>query len=147
MMLSVQKMHIPMVTCKNSHRHIWLINWYIFIKMRLIYIYQVFQLTKSVQKSNCESVKTFFCQFASEIFCPNDQFLLHHWPLKCHYNLQEKKEYQSTAAIFRYVPGKTIITCCSDLILHKIQVKYQNIWILRKDTSIQHHLVHATELI
>ena len=33
----------------------------------------------------------------------------------------KKREYRNTAAIFQYVPGKTIITRCSDLILHKIR--------------------------
>ena len=43
-----------------------------------------------------------------------------------------------------FVPGKTIVTRCSDLILHKIRVKYINkIWILKKDTFIQRHLSHA----
>ena len=57
-----------------------------------------------------------------------------------------RKVYQNTAAIFQYVPGKMIITRCSDLILHKIRVQYQKIWILKKVTFIQRHFHHACTL-
>ena len=60
---------------------------------------------------------------------------------------KKKKEYWNTAAIFQYMPGKMIITRCSDLIQHKIGVQYKNIWILSKVTFIQRHLCHARELV
>ena len=41
--------------------------------------------------------------------------------------LKNERENRNTTVIFRHVLGKTIITWCSDLILHKIQVKYQKI--------------------
>ena len=47
-----------------------------------------------------------------------------------------KRGVWNTAAIFQYVPGKTIITRCSDLILHKIWVQYHRIWILRERLAL-----------
>ena len=39
--------------------------------------------------------------------------------------IYKKRGCRNTGAIFQYVPGKTIITRCSDLILHKIRIQYQ----------------------
>ena len=69
MMPSAQKTHVPMVTRKNSHRHIWLVNLHILIKMWLIDRYLVFQFIKSVKKSNCERV-IFFASFCLKYLVP-----------------------------------------------------------------------------
>ena len=82
----------------------------------------------------------FFCQFVSEIFCPDDKCHLRHGSLKCH-DLQKKKKKRIETLLrsFNMCQARQLLHNTVDLILHKVRVKYK-----KKNLDFEERYMYST---